>query len=636
MSLPDLQFPIRFIDLFAGVGGFHYGLDRVGAFSGTTTDQKVNSSPERSPDHINEPSQVGGQPAFTCVYSNEWDKYANSVYRRHYHECDNRDIRTVQPEEIPDFDLLCGGFPCQAFSIAGNRRGFADTRGTLFFEIARILKAKQPRFILLENVKGLLSHDNGTTVKVIFATLDELGYDIEWQVVNSKNFGVPQNRERIIIVGHLRGTRIGQIFPIEGTGGKTLNYIGAIMSTNNQKWLEDGKQLSRNFPQGQRVYGDDGVGTTLAAQAGGLGAKTGLYAVTRGRSTENWKESDVAPTVRNGDKQDVRAVITPDRLNKRQNGRRFKEVGEPSFTLTGQDIHGVMIQQVHELAKQSRTEGVGVTFEENGDLRAHRLDEKKSGISELAINFEDNLSNTVTSAHAPKVYTNDDLRIRRLTPVECERLQGFPNLLYWTDMTRDELIALALATNIITVDIKNGEVYVIRGPGGVQISPRKCGTNCNGYLVINLSAGGEKKQIKLHRLVWIAANGIPNEGMVVCHKNNNKQDNRIENLYLATPKQNTSDAAHDGLLNGRGAKIDFEIAQGIRMDYETEKYTMRQLAIKYKISKSRIHQIIHMQGWTELGVNGEPISNNQRYKMMGNAVTTKVIEAVGLKFLQSL
>jgi DNA (cytosine-5)-methyltransferase 1 len=166
--------------LFAGIGGFHYGL-------------RGNK----------------------CVYSNEWDKYANSVYRKHFGECDNRDIRTVDADEIPTFDLLCGGFPCQSFSIAGKRKGFSDTRGTLFFEIARILNEKRPRLCLLENVKGLLSHDNGNTFKTIIATLDDLGYDLQWQVLNSKDFGVPQNRERIFIIGHLRGTPRPKVFPIQ-------------------------------------------------------------------------------------------------------------------------------------------------------------------------------------------------------------------------------------------------------------------------------------------------------------------------------------------------------------------------------------------------------------------------------------
>lgn len=209
---------MKYVDLFAGIGGFHYGIEQ--AYRAIQESQQEIWQHETSIRHqgnIHLPISLDGDGRGirpVCVYSNEWDKYANSVYRRHYGECDNRDIRTVKVSEIPDFDLLCGGFPCQAFSVAGKRGGFDDTRGTLFFEVARILKEKQPRLLVLENVKGLLSHDHGRTFKVILTTLTELGYDVQWQVLNSKNFGVPQNRERVYIVGHLRGTPRPQVFPI--------------------------------------------------------------------------------------------------------------------------------------------------------------------------------------------------------------------------------------------------------------------------------------------------------------------------------------------------------------------------------------------------------------------------------------
>jgi len=137
-------------------------------------------------------------------------------------ECDGRDIRTVPSEEIPDHDLLCAGFPCQSFSVAGKRGGFEDTRGTLFFEIARILRDKRPRHLLLENVKGLLSHQEGETFQTILGVLADLGYRCEWQVLNSKYFGVPQNRERVFIVGRLGGEGRPEVFPI-GENGKRID-----------------------------------------------------------------------------------------------------------------------------------------------------------------------------------------------------------------------------------------------------------------------------------------------------------------------------------------------------------------------------------------------------------------------------
>src|SRR5690625_4270329 len=135
-------------------------------------------------------------------------------------EWTRNDITTVTDDDIRQLgqrkgiDVITGGFPCQAFSIAGQRKGFDDTRGTLFFEIARFASILRPSYLLLENVKGLLNHDSGNTFETILRTLDELGYDAEWGVLNSKDFGVPQNRERVFIVGHLRGASTRKVFPV--------------------------------------------------------------------------------------------------------------------------------------------------------------------------------------------------------------------------------------------------------------------------------------------------------------------------------------------------------------------------------------------------------------------------------------
>ena len=203
-----------FIDLFAGIGGFRFGFEKIN--QNNKCSKNENGGVGNGDKRRNElyPKLIIGQ-RFTCVYSNEWDKYARQIYIKHYGECDSRDIRTVEANEIPDHDLICAGFPCQSFSVAGKRGGFEDTRGTLFFEICRIARAKRPHYLLLENVKGLLSHDKGNTFATIISTLDELGYDCEWCVLNSKNFGVPQNRERVFIVGHIRGESRTEIFPIE-------------------------------------------------------------------------------------------------------------------------------------------------------------------------------------------------------------------------------------------------------------------------------------------------------------------------------------------------------------------------------------------------------------------------------------
>ena len=245
---------MKFLDLFAGIGGFRLGMEQAG---------------------------------HECVGFCEIDKFARASYKAIHNtegEVEMHDITSVSNEfirGIGSVDIVCGGFPCQAFSIAGKRKGFEDTRGTLFFEIARFASILRPRYLFLENVKGLLNHEGGATFETILRALDELGYDAEWEVHNSKDY-VPQNRERVFIVGHLRGKRTEQVFPFEKSDGST-------------------------DPQCKGI-----TGTLLATDY------------------KNVRKIAIP-------------VLTPDRIEKRQNGRRFKKDGEEMFTLTAQDRHGIMI-----------------------------------------------------------------------------------------------------------------------------------------------------------------------------------------------------------------------------------------------------------------------------------------------------
>lgn len=218
--------------MFAGIGGFRAGLTRAGGFQ--------------------------------CIGHCEIDKYADASYRAiHDIRKEERyypDARTIDPNDLPDFNLLCGGFPCQAFSLAGRRKGFEDARGTLFFEIARLAEAKRPAYLLLENVSGLLSHDGGRTFAAMLTTLYGLGYHVEWSVLNSKHFGVPQSRRRVFLICYLDPRCAGKILPVFGTDAKALiQVVGG--------------------PQGSRVYDPEGVACTQTAGAGGMGGKTGLYLV---------------------------------------------------------------------------------------------------------------------------------------------------------------------------------------------------------------------------------------------------------------------------------------------------------------------------------------------------------------------
>ena len=337
---------MKYLSLFSGIGGFELGIQQ--AYEDYNRRFLQGKTTENIPRDM--PNTKKRQIGITCVGYSEIDKYAIQVYNKHFNHKNYGDITKISAGTLPDFDLLVGGFPCQSFSIAGKRGGFNDTRGTLFFDIARIIKQKQPRLLLLENVKGLLSHDQGNTFYTIISTLDELGYDCQWQVINSKNFGVPQNRERVFIIGHLRGTCKPEVFPFGGENPVTCVEAGTIIAISGHDILK-------------RAYSTKGLSPVLNTCGGG-----------------NTEGKFVLP------------VLTPDRAEKRQNGRRFKEDGEPSFTLTAQDKHGIY----------------------NG------------------------------------------VKIRRLIPTECMRLQGFPD--DWCDIGADgkeisDSQKYKMAGNAVTVNV---------------------------------------------------------------------------------------------------------------------------------------------------------------------------------------
>ena len=256
---------MKFLELCAGIGGFRQALENLGC---------------------------------ECVGYSEIDKHAIKLYSAWYNdECNFGDITKIEAEKLPDFELLAGGFPCQAFSVAGKRGGFNDTRGTIFFDFARIMKAKKPKFAIFENVKGLLNHDGGKTYETMLRTLDELGYNAQWGILNTRFHGLPQNRERVYIVANLRERSSTKIL-FERGNGITDKVERTQQSIIGDYYTKSGKTHQRSIAsnykeprmvkigaidgkrhQGGRVYSLDGVSATLQAQGGGVGAKTGLYKV---------------------------------------------------------------------------------------------------------------------------------------------------------------------------------------------------------------------------------------------------------------------------------------------------------------------------------------------------------------------
>ncbi|MBZ2152168.1 DNA cytosine methyltransferase [Streptococcus cristatus] len=325
---------MKFLDLFAGIGGFRLGMESAG---------------------------------HECVGFCEIDKFARASYKAIHdtrEEIELHDITAVSDESIRRIgrvDIICGGFPCQAFSIAGNRRGFEDTRGTLFFEIARFASILRPQHLFLENVKGLLNHDGGATFETIISTLDELGYNVEWQVLNSKNFGVPQNRERVFIIGHLRGRSTRRVFPLSNTGKQVDKH--QRQSTNT---------LTTRYPNSQGV---------------------GSYII----------ESE---------SQRVRSIGNINPFGNGMNGEVYESTGLVP-TLTTNKGEGVkIIQRAH-----------GYSYQENNLVKIVDFYNKITKYEVGTLTSSGGGSTVRTGSFG----VTDGYRIRKLTPRECWRLQGFPD-----------------------------------------------------------------------------------------------------------------------------------------------------------------------------------------------------------------
>ena len=394
---------MKYISLFAGIGGFDLALDRLG---------------------------------HECVWANEWDKYARQIYELRFNrKIDPRDIKLVATDELPDFDLLVGGFPCQAFSIAGKRLGFEDTRGTLFFEIARIIKDKRPKYFLLENVKGLLSHDNGKTLQTILTTINELGYESEWQILNSKNHGVPQNRERIFISGYIRGEPRPKIFPIGQTNNSTI------------------KVYQRGKHQQDIIYDTDGIMATLPA-----GTHASTPHLTKIIQLNNPSHSNNRIYDPNG---------TSPALNTMQGGNRQPKIRVRNFGSSAQLLNEtdisptlttsmgtgggnipVIIPIVHNLQTRNPDRP---SLTRICDCGSGKLYQKCHGVPAGSghISKNDGTTYCLDTGNSQGVEINK--KIRRLTEIECERLQGFPD--NWTESIsstqRYKCLGNAVTVNVV-------------------------------------------------------------------------------------------------------------------------------------------------------------------------------------------
>jgi len=439
---------MKYFSMFSGVGGFELGLE-----------------------------------GHECVGMSEIDKYSSMVLKHRFKGVKNYgDATKINTNELPEFDMLVGGFPCQSFSIAGKRRGFQDTRGTLFFEIARIVKAKKPKIVFIENVKGLLNHGKGKTFATIIQTLSELGYDVQWMVLNSKFFGVPQNRERVFIIGNIRGTTKPEILPFRENADKIqrvpkIKIIGSTRSptakgTNFRSWvhdtsgiigalsateyieprkifeiknpLKDKTEFGWHFEQ--NVYDEDGICRSIKSGQGSGNIPKIIRQRPRyvdGKRTLVNYEYDICPTIgTNVAMGDQKNIVYDTKDSKPEIGQAMRRYGIKGVSPPLNNWSPIIKLHRNEEWRESKysptlsqamgTGGNNVPMvvtskKENKDNSINPNLDK--GISDVA---RKDVSPTITTelSHGSGNFTKNWINkgfLRRLTPQECERLQSFPD-----------------------------------------------------------------------------------------------------------------------------------------------------------------------------------------------------------------
>lgn len=537
------------------------------------------------------------------------------------------DITKINGYEVPIVDCVIGGSPCQDLSIAGKRAGLAGERSGLYIEQIRLIKEMReqyvrnhrgsnvvvrPRYMVWENVPGAFSSNNG---KDFAAVLEEAiriaepdapdvpvppkgwssagaivgdGWSVAWRTHDAQYWGVSQRRKRISLVADF--------------GGKSAPEILFECKSVSRDSEQSGKERKRpsEGTQGSTSYavrirgGCDGGGKGALVQeekSGTLGTGNDQTVFCIGSYHSNaWKSDNPHSGV-----YEAEVSKTLDALN----------CGYPACNQGGMAVVGVAGFASQSFAEIKESD-VGAALRAAGGAYG--------GGSEN--------------------YAMQKQTVRRLTPLECERLQGFPSekKVDVSKMTKDEYIAWNLAEKNIIADPEKGIVYATRGPGGIFYDEPKelKGTELNGYRVVSIRNGGTKLQCRVHRIIWISQNGIIPEGYCIDHINNDKQDNRISNLQLLTPQENSHKAKEDGLylegLDNKVTKLDPDLKDELCYLYHISDLTQRELAEIYGISKSRVNQIIKEIGWTDIGEwidskgKKHDSSDSARYKALGNSI----------------
>lgn len=420
---------VRFLSLFSGIGAFEKALDNIGV-------------------------------EYELVGFSEIDKYAVKSYCA-IHGVDESmnlgDITKISEADLPkNIDLITYGFPCQDISLAGKQKGMfnedgTQTRSGLFFEALRIIEAAKPRIAIAENVKNLTGKKFKEQFEIVLKSLEEAGYNNYWKVLNAKDFGIPQNRERVFIVSIRKDIDDGKFkfpegFPLE------LRLKDMLEDEVDEKFYLSSSRIQALIEHKRRnAEKGNGFGARIVT---GEDIASGLTTSPEKSSGQYLKVVSVGNVNPSGRGQNG-SVVDADRLARaitieKGEGQKILVCDEEI-----QQGSTAVIEEVKQIAKARRNCDIGVTMHANGDVRPYRLDKKKSGIAEMQINKDTNLSNTITAGHMPKVYGNStNYRIRKLTPKECWRLMGFDD----TDFVKAEAVnsntqLYKQAGNSIVVDV---------------------------------------------------------------------------------------------------------------------------------------------------------------------------------------
>lgn len=577
-----------------------------------------------------EAASVAWEPlGWEPVAFSEIEPFPSAVLAARYQQVPNfGDITKVDWSKHDDCrtaDVLVGGSPCQSFSVAGSRTGLAGASG-LMWEYVRAVRELMPRWLVWENVPGALSSSRGEDFGCLLRALDGLGYGLAWRILDAQYFGVAQRRRRVYLVGSLGDQRACDVLfepdcllwnhPTSREKRQAL----ARQAQSGPGGADDGGGcLTPWDTQSRRIYPSDGAWPTLdtRARSGGDGKAVAL----------DYHPQD--SRIRYAD-EDVSQTLSARMGTGGNNIPLVQEAKSVAFLPNAGHRAGSMAVS-EELSPTLKT-----------DHNPAVLCATDSGANAA---IGEDLAPTLT-AHKGKSasYVSGYGPIRRLTPVECERLQGFPSVvdLETEEMTSDELIAVALANKDIYCNFETGQVFGTRGPGGMKLSkPVELGfKHPSGYIHVSLHAGGEKKQVRAHRIIYIASYGKIPEGCVIDHINGDKADNRLCNLQMMTSEGNSRKARMDGAyLTGDAnpaTKLSADVRKHIVKDYAAGGCTYRQLAAKYGISKSRIGQIVKESGWTDVPYRGKDHApDSPRYKAIGNSMAVPVMAWIGRRIQQA-